>query len=87
VVAQRLKARGAARGLAFCVGASVNYLTGVERRAPEWLQRAGFEWVYRMMNNPRRMAKRYLLRGPRIFQLLTAFDFRVRPPLPADGGS
>ena len=65
----------------------MNYLTGVERRAPEWLQRAGFEWVYRMMNNPRRMAKRYLLRGPRIFQLLTAFDFRVRPPLPADGGS
>jgi exopolysaccharide biosynthesis WecB/TagA/CpsF family protein len=87
VVAQRLLERGAARGLALCVGGSVNYLTGGERRAPEWLQRIGFEWLYRLIQDPGRMAKRYLKRGPRIFRLLAFFEFRLRRPLPGAGGS
>ncbi len=78
IIAQKLKERGVARGLALCVGAAVNYLTGIERRAPEWMQRAGFEWLYRLTQNPRRMWKRYLLRGPRIFFMLGSFELRVR---------
>jgi N-acetylglucosaminyldiphosphoundecaprenol N-acetyl-beta-D-mannosaminyltransferase len=78
IIAQKLKERGVARGLALCVGAAVNYLTGIERRAPEWMQRAGFEWLYRLTQNPRRMWKRYLLRGPRIFFMLSSFELRVR---------
>jgi exopolysaccharide biosynthesis WecB/TagA/CpsF family protein len=78
IIAQKLKERGRARGLALCVGAAVNFLTGVEKRAPQWMQRLGFEWLFRLMQDPRRMAKRYLVRGPRIFLLLWRIEFRLR---------
>jgi N-acetylglucosaminyldiphosphoundecaprenol N-acetyl-beta-D-mannosaminyltransferase len=69
-LAQLLKSRGVARGLALCIGASINFLTGEERRAPRWMQRSGMEWSYRLMQAPTRMASRYLVRGPRVFGLL-----------------
>jgi exopolysaccharide biosynthesis WecB/TagA/CpsF family protein len=78
IIAQKLKERGHARGLALCVGAAINYLTGIERRAPQWMQRTGFEWLFRLLQNPRRMAKRYLVRGPLIFLFLWKIEFRVR---------
>jgi exopolysaccharide biosynthesis WecB/TagA/CpsF family protein len=79
MLAQRIKARGIARGLGFCVGASINFLTGDERRAPEWMQRIGMEWLFRLLMNPDRLAHRYLLRGPRVFTLLGRTQLRVRP--------
>jgi exopolysaccharide biosynthesis WecB/TagA/CpsF family protein len=78
VLAQALKARGIARGLALCIGASVNFLTGIERRAPRWMQNMGMEWVFRITQDPGRLAKRYLLRGPRVFSLLPSTEFLVR---------
>jgi exopolysaccharide biosynthesis WecB/TagA/CpsF family protein len=80
LVARQLKARGRARGLALCVGASINYLTGVERRAPRWMQSLGMEWLFRMIGNPGRLARRYLVRGPHIFPLLQRFTFWLRRP-------
>ncbi len=85
VLAHELKARGIARGLAFCVGASVNFLTGVERRAPHWLQMAGMEWVYRLLQDPGRLARRYLVRGLRVFSLLPLIQFPLRPRVPLRG--
>ena len=88
-LAARLSQRGAARGLVLCVGASLNFLTGRERRAPRWVQRLSLEWLYRLAHDPRRLARRYLIRGPRIFALLrrTPVVLRSRPPAgaPADG--
>jgi exopolysaccharide biosynthesis WecB/TagA/CpsF family protein len=78
IIAKKLNDRGVARGLALCVGASVDFLTGIEKRAPRWMQQAGLEWLYRLVQNPRRLAKRYLLRGPLIFLLLWRIDVRVR---------
>jgi exopolysaccharide biosynthesis WecB/TagA/CpsF family protein len=77
-VAQQLKARGVARGLALCVGASINFLTGSERRAPLWMQRYGMEWCFRLMQAPGRMTKRYLVRGPRVFELLNNAEIVLR---------
>jgi exopolysaccharide biosynthesis WecB/TagA/CpsF family protein len=87
VPAHELKTRGVARGLALCIGASVNFITGVERRAPRWMQRAGMEWSYRLLQDPGRLAKRYLVRGLRVFSLLPLIEFLVRPrvPLPSGG--
>ncbi len=79
VLAQALKARGIARGMAFCIGASVNFITGRERRAPRWMQRLGVEWMFRLANDPGRLARRYLVRGPRVFSLLRLTDIVVRP--------
>ncbi len=78
MVAQQLGRRGIARGLALCVGASINFLTGVERRAPRWMQRLGLEWLFRLVQDPGRLAARYLLRGPRIFLLLPTMRLQFR---------
>lgn len=67
LIAQRLQTRGKTRGLVLCVGAALNFISGAERRAPRWLQRMALEWLYRLLQDPRRLARRYLLRGPRIF--------------------
>jgi N-acetylglucosaminyldiphosphoundecaprenol N-acetyl-beta-D-mannosaminyltransferase len=42
------------------VGGSFNFLAGETPRAPELLQRAGLEWLHRLANDPRRLARRYL---------------------------
>ncbi len=87
LVAQRLKARGRASGLALCVGASINYLTGAERRAPRWMQYLGMEWLYRAARNPVRLGRRYFVRGPYIFPLLQRFTFWLRRPQEARADS
>lgn len=66
-LAQALRARGTAKGLALCIGASLNFITGHEKRAPLWMQRLALEWLFRLLQNPKRLARRYLVRGPRIF--------------------
>ena len=87
LIAFKLKERGIARGLSLCIGAAVNFLTGAERRAPLFMQQIGFEWLYRLSQNPRRLARRYLIRGPRIFPLLWKLKFRLRRPITITGGS
>jgi N-acetylglucosaminyldiphosphoundecaprenol N-acetyl-beta-D-mannosaminyltransferase len=41
-------------------GAAVNFVAGDVGRAPVWMQRAGLEWVHRLLSEPRRLATRYL---------------------------
>ncbi|HEX3397404.1 MAG TPA: WecB/TagA/CpsF family glycosyltransferase [Steroidobacteraceae bacterium] len=84
MLANMLKIRGKARGLALCVGASVNFLTGIERRAPRWMQHLGAEWFYRVLQDPNRLAPRYFLRGPRLFGLLRDTDVVLRAPLKSE---
>jgi exopolysaccharide biosynthesis WecB/TagA/CpsF family protein len=76
IIAQKLKERGIARGLALCVGAAINFLTGIERRAPLWMQQAGLEWLYRLSRDPRRLWRRYLVRGPKTLDQLGSSESR-----------
>jgi exopolysaccharide biosynthesis WecB/TagA/CpsF family protein len=55
-----------ARGVGLCIGASIDFLTGKQRRAPVWVQKAGLEWLHRLLSDPRRLASRYLVECPRI---------------------
>ena len=52
------------------VGGSFDVLAGKVKRAPKWVQRIGCEWVYRLVQEPRRMWKRYLV-GNTTFMWLT----------------
>lgn len=45
------------------VGISFSFLCGHIRRAPQWMQRIGLEWLHRLAQEPRRLAKRYLVQG------------------------
>ena len=57
-----LGAHGASLGVGFAmgVGGSIDVIAGVTRRAPRLLQRLGLEWAYRLAQEPRRLAGRYL---------------------------
>ena len=61
-LAEHLAATGCHVGLAF--GASTDFLGGTVTRAPGLLRRSGLEWLYRLLREPRRLWRRYLLQGP-----------------------
>jgi N-acetylglucosaminyldiphosphoundecaprenol N-acetyl-beta-D-mannosaminyltransferase len=61
VVACRVLERGDAVGTALCIGSSLLFVTGVVRRAPLIIRRLNAEWAYRLMQNPRRHARRVFL--------------------------
>jgi len=47
----------------FGIGISLSFVTGDVRRAPRWVRRVGLEWLHRLIQEPGRLAKRYLLVG------------------------
>ncbi|MEO6603789.1 MAG: WecB/TagA/CpsF family glycosyltransferase [Polyangiaceae bacterium] len=52
------------------VGASLEFIAGTVRRAPRWISNIGMEWLYRLLQEPRRLAGRYLLRDPQFFRII-----------------
>lgn len=70
MVAHAVAQRGRARGTGLCIGASLLFLSGEERRAPRPVQHAGLEWAWRLAQDPRRLARRYLVDSPAIIRLL-----------------
>jgi exopolysaccharide biosynthesis WecB/TagA/CpsF family protein len=50
---------GGASGIGLCIGAAIDQIGGFERRAPEWMRRAGLEWSWRIAREPKRMGRRY----------------------------
>ncbi|MGO2091588.1 MAG: WecB/TagA/CpsF family glycosyltransferase [Microbacterium gubbeenense] len=59
-------------------GAAVDFAAGDARRAPGWVQRAGIEWLWRLAQEPRRLAHRYLVRGPRFLVVVARSVFSAR---------
>lgn len=54
------------------VGAAFDFHAGTVREAPEWVQRSGIEWLYRLSQDPRRLWKRYLIGNVQfLYQALT----------------
>lgn len=53
--------RGRVQAVMLGVGAAFDYHAGTIRRAPVWAQRAGLEWLHRLLSEPRRLWKRYLV--------------------------
>ena len=64
--------------VAIGVGGSFEILTGVTRRAPEFIQRAGCEWLYRLGQEPRRLWRRYVLGNPEFLWLVSKYWFLLR---------
>ncbi|TMD61169.1 MAG: WecB/TagA/CpsF family glycosyltransferase [Chloroflexi bacterium] len=60
------------------VGAAFDFHAGVRPRAPRWLQRAGFEWLFRLVSEPRRLGRRYTIANARFLALLLGQALDVR---------
>ena len=59
---------------ALSLGATLDYYSGKKKRAPGWIQNAGFEWIFRLVKEPFRLWKRYLV-GNSYFLFLTFKQF------------
>jgi N-acetylglucosaminyldiphosphoundecaprenol N-acetyl-beta-D-mannosaminyltransferase len=57
-------ARSLDAGVLIGVGAAFDFHSGRVRQAPRWVQRSGFEWLFRLGTEPRRLGPRYLLTTP-----------------------
>lgn len=60
-----------------CVGAAFDFSTGAKKRAPRWMRRIGLEWIHRLLSEPGRMWKRYLV-GNTLF-IVDVVRYRKRP--------
>jgi N-acetylglucosaminyldiphosphoundecaprenol N-acetyl-beta-D-mannosaminyltransferase len=78
VASHRHRLRGV---VAMCVGAGIAYHLGIQRRAPAVLRRAGLEWSWRLLAEPHRLGRRYLVDSWVFTRLLTRelLQRRVRP--------
>jgi N-acetylglucosaminyldiphosphoundecaprenol N-acetyl-beta-D-mannosaminyltransferase len=54
------------------VGGSFDVVAGRVSRAPRWMQRVGLEWLHRLMQEPRRLAKRYVVGNTRFIVLVVS---------------
>lgn len=55
------------------MGGCVDFIAGEVKRAPVWMQKFGFEWFYRFLQEPRRLFKRYFIDDIRIFRLALSY--------------
>jgi exopolysaccharide biosynthesis WecB/TagA/CpsF family protein len=56
-------------GVVFCVGASIDFMTGKQARGPLIYQKLCLEWLFRLLSSPKRMFYRYVIRGPNIIPI------------------
>lgn len=68
------------------VGAAFDFHAGVLKRAPQWMRRYGFEWAYRLYQEPRRLAGRYLRLNP-AFMVSVVSQKLGRASYPAELGT
>lgn len=59
----------------FCVGAAFEFISGQKKQAPLWMQNNSLEWLFRLMNEPKRLWRRYLITIPKY---LISFIFKSK---------
>jgi exopolysaccharide biosynthesis WecB/TagA/CpsF family protein len=65
------------------VGAAFDFHAGNAKRAPQWMQRRGLEWLFRLLQEPRRLWRRYVLLNPAYLALIALEKARIRRISPA----
>ena len=60
------------------VGAAFDFLAGVKRQAPRWMQRLALEWLFRLLTEPRRLWRRYLRNNPAFVALVVGQSLGVK---------
>jgi N-acetylglucosaminyldiphosphoundecaprenol N-acetyl-beta-D-mannosaminyltransferase len=66
------------------VGAAFDFHAGLKKQAPHWMQRGGLEWLFRLITEPRRLWRRYLINNPWflwliLLQALGTKSYRLEP--------
>lgn len=64
-------------GVMIGVGAGFDYYAGNIKRAPKWMQRCSLEWVYRLIQDPKRLFSRYLITNSKFIYLISCSKKRL----------
>ena len=67
---------GSVKGVMIGVGAAFDFHAGIVKRAPLWMQRSGLEWLHRLSQDPRRLARRYATTNTRFILALLSRQSR-----------
>lgn len=59
--------------VSLAIGASIDFEAGNINRAPKWMQNSGLEWFYRLVKEPKRMFKRYLVDDLKILSIILKY--------------
>lgn len=62
--------------MSFSIGATIDFEAGIQKRAPKWVNHIGMEWLYRLVHDPKRMFKRYIIDDMKIFKLAWRYKKR-----------
>ena len=62
--------------MSFSIGGTIDFLAGKQKRAPKWMSKIGFEWLYRLIKDPKRLFKRYIIDDLKIVKLY--FKYRKK---------
>jgi N-acetylglucosaminyldiphosphoundecaprenol N-acetyl-beta-D-mannosaminyltransferase len=70
--------KGRVQAVMMGVGAAFDFLAALKPQAPRWMQRAGLEWLFRLLSEPRRLWRRYFYHNPRFAALALSQLLRER---------
>ncbi|HEX2236756.1 MAG TPA: WecB/TagA/CpsF family glycosyltransferase [Actinomycetota bacterium] len=73
-----IRRRGELAAVMLGVGAAFDFIAGEKKQAPAWMQSRGLEWLFRLVTEPRRLWKRYLVSNPRYVALFARQLLRTR---------
>lgn len=59
--------------MSFSIGGTIDFIAGEQKRAPKWMRKIGFEWLYRLLKDPKRMFKRYVIDDSKFFRLVKKY--------------
>lgn len=70
--------RGIFKGVMFGVGAAFDFHAKTVKRAPVWMQKCYLEWLYRLLQEPRRLWKRYVVTNTKFLLMILTYRLRNR---------
>ena len=76
MIAKATSLRGDCIGLGLCVGAGLDFLAGTVKTAPKWMRFLRLDWFYRLLSEPKKMWKKYLIDTPKILWIWTKWMLR-----------
>lgn len=68
--------RGKVQAVMMAVGAAFDFIAGTVKQAPVWMQRSGLEWFFRLVQEPRRLWKRYLISNSYFIYVFLKYKIR-----------
>lgn len=72
---------GKVNGVMMAVGAAFDFYAGTLRQAPKWMQSNGLEWFYRLIQEPKRLWKRYLVTNSYFIYLFILYTLSIKKNL------